>query len=43
MHFRVFSKGQVSEWGMFFGVAKISIFLVGVLGIPDIFFFFCGG
>ena len=24
MHFRVFSKGQIREWGIFFGVAKIS-------------------
>ena len=26
MHFRVFSKGQGSEWAIFFGVAKISNF-----------------
>ena len=24
MHFRVFSEGQGTEWGIFFGVAKIS-------------------
>ena len=24
MHFRVFSSGQGTEWGIFFGVAKIS-------------------
>ena len=24
MHFRVFSKGQGTEWRIFFGVAKIS-------------------
>ena len=36
MHFRVFSFGQGTEWGIFWGVAKIpNIF--GVLEIPDIF------
>ena len=35
MHFRVFSLGQGTEWGIFFWVAKIpNIF--GVLEIPDI-------
>ena len=36
MHFRVFSKGQGTEWRIFLGVAKISN--VGLLEIPDIFF-----
>ena len=36
MHFRVFSKCQSREWGIFFGVAKISN-IFGVLEIPDIF------
>ena len=26
MYLRVFSEGQCTEWGIFFGVAKISIF-----------------
>ena len=29
MHFMVFSKGQGTEWGIFLGVSKISIFLGG--------------
>ena len=37
MHFRVFSHGQRTEWGIFFGVAKIPN-SYGVLEIPDIFF-----
>ena len=36
LHVRVFSKGQDTEWGIFFGLAKFQIFL-GVLQIPDIF------
>ena len=36
MHFRIFSLGQGTEWGIFLGVAKVpNIF--GVLEIPDIF------
>ena len=37
IHFRVFSEGQGTEWGMFFWVAKISIFLGGVFKITGIF------
>ena len=33
MHFRVFSKGQGTEWGIFFGLLKFQIFF-GVLEIP---------
>ena len=40
MHFRVFSKGQGTEWRIFLGVAKISN--VGLLEIPDIFFWVNG-
>ena len=29
MHFRVFSKGQGTEWRIFFGVAKISTIFWG--------------
>ena len=29
MHFRVFSSGQGTEWGIFFWVAKIQIFFGG--------------
>ena len=36
MHFRVFSKGQGTEWGCFWGSLKFQIFF-GVLEIPDIF------
>ena len=36
MHFRVFSYGQGTEWGVFFWVAKISN-IFWVLEIPDIF------
>ena len=36
MHFRVFSQGQGTELGVFFGLLKFQIFL-GVLEIPDIF------
>ena len=36
MHFRVFSKGQGTEWGIFFGLVKFQHFL-GVLEIPEIF------
>ena len=36
IHFRDFSLGQGTEWGIFFGVAKISN-IFGVLEIPDIF------
>ena len=36
MHFKVFSKGQGTEWGIFLGVIKFLIFF-GVLEIPDIF------
>ena len=36
MHFRVFSKVQGTEWGIFWGVAKISNNF-GVLEISDIF------
>ena len=35
--FRVFLKVKV-QIGIFFGVAKISIFFFGLLEIPDIFF-----
>ena len=35
MLFGVFSQGQGTEWGICFGVAKISIFW-GMLEIPDI-------
>ena len=35
-HFYAFKGLQGTEWGIFFGVAKISNFL-GVLDIPDIF------
>ena len=28
MHFRDFSEGQGTEWGIFFGVAKISNILI---------------
>ena len=36
MLFRVFSKGQGTEWGDFFGVAKISNIFWGVLEISYI-------
>ena len=36
MHFRVFSKGQGTEWGYFLGSLKFQIFF-GMLEIPDIF------
>ena len=29
MHFRVFSEGQGTEWGIFFGVAKVSNIFLG--------------
>ena len=38
MHFKVFSLGQGTESGIFFGLLKFQIFF-GVLEIPDIFFF----
>ena len=37
MHFRVYSYGQRTEWGIFFGLLKFRIFF-GVLEIPDIYF-----
>ena len=37
MHFRVFSLVQGTEWGIFFGVAKISNIFWGVLEILDVF------
>ena len=36
VHFRVFSLGQGTDWGIFLGFAKISN-IFGVLEIPDIF------
>ena len=36
MHFRVFSYGQGTEWGIFF-YTKISNIFLGVLENPDIF------
>ena len=39
MHFRVFSEGQGTEWGIFFGVAKISNIFLGFLK----FLIFLGG
>ena len=36
MHFRIFSLGQGTEWGIIFWVGKISN-IFGVLEIPDIF------
>ena len=36
MHFSVFSSGHGTEWGIFWGVAKLSN-IFGVLEIPDIF------
>ena len=42
MHFRVFSEGQGTEWGIFLGLLKFQI-CFGVFEIPDIFFFFLGG
>ena len=36
MHFRVFSKGQGTESGIFFGVATFKYFW-GLLEIPNIF------
>ena len=41
MHFRVFSKGQCTEWGIFLGLLRFQI-LFGVLEISDIFWFFGG-
>ena len=29
MHFRVFSEGQGPEWGIFFGLLKVPIFIWG--------------
>ena len=37
MHFKVFSKGQGTELGIFSWVAKISNIFFGVPEIPDIF------
>ena len=37
MHFRVFSEGQGAEWGIFFGVGKLSKYFFWMLEIPDIF------
>ena len=34
MHFRVFSQGQGTEWGIFLGLLK---FIFGVLKISEIF------
>ena len=34
MHIRVFSLGQSTEWGIFWGVAKISKIFMGHLKIP---------
>ena len=31
MHFRIFSQGQCTEWGIFFWVAKISNIFLGCL------------
>ena len=42
MHFKIFSLGQLTEWGIFLGVAQISN-IFGVLKIPDFFFFFGEG
>ena len=39
MHFRVFSLGHGTEWGIFFGVAKISNIFLGCLK----FLIFFGG
>ena len=36
MHYRVFSSGQGTELGYYFGLLKFQIFF-GVLEIPDIF------
>ena len=38
IHLRVFSLGQGTGWGIYFGVAKISNIFFWVLEIPDIFF-----
>ena len=37
MHFRIYSEGQGTEWGVFFGLLKFQIFFFGMLEIPDIF------
>ena len=34
IHFRVFSSCQGTEWGIFFGVGKISNILLGCLKFP---------
>ena len=36
MHFRVFSEGQGTKWGIFLGLLKFQI-LFGLLGINGIF------
>ena len=41
MHFNVFSLGQGTEWGYYFGLVKFQIFL-GYFKLL-IFFFFWGG
>ena len=42
MHFRVFSLGQGTEWGIFLGFAKIPN-TFWVLEIPNLFFWGGGG
>ena len=42
MHFKVFSGGQCTEWGVLFWVCKISNICLGCLNFL-IFFFFGGG
>ena len=37
MHFRVFSDGQGTEWGIFLGVAKISNIFLGCLKFLKLF------
>ena len=37
MHFRVFSYGQCTEWGIFYGGCQNFKYFWGVLEIPDIF------
>ena len=37
MHFRVVSSGQVTEWGIFLGAAKISNIFLGCLNFLIIF------
>ena len=42
MHFWVFFKVNVQNWGYFWGLLKFPIFF-GMLEIPDFFFFLGGG